>query len=225
MKPSIQNEHGQALAHLRAMAQEYSLNQLRVAELFGASSAEMTAWFEDPSRAPADTAKRVAKIGRCLHINSARAWSERVRLSSGMELLFDNTLSVVAISKSARVFDLDDGTGDMEVPEALLIGRHYNDLLPNPGANLLSTGGRGLSDLAKLGFFEGRVSSISYSAEICFGAATIHGIWQAWPVITPDLGIIGHARRHPVFDKRPTLKVPGMRLAWTEIAFAGGAPN
>jgi transcriptional regulator with XRE-family HTH domain len=110
-------------------------------------------------------------------LTSKKNWIERVSRASGLELLIDRKLEILAASNSVAAA-ADTQPNKMK-------GKPFAKYLPAKRP-------KHVDKAAEDGFFDGAFARISYATEINLGPATYYTNTDVWPVLTTDAGILMH---------------------------------
>jgi transcriptional regulator with XRE-family HTH domain len=161
----------------------HGLTQGELAERLNVSQQTVSRWEAGQQVPdPRSQATLRAVLGEA-DLSAKKNWIERVRRSSGIEVLIDANLALLSVSEPlAHAIDT--------TPERL-IGKPYAKMLPADRP-------RHVEKAVQDGFFQGAFSRLSYCAQINFGHLTYNTKSDIWPVATPDAGILMHVVITPV---------------------------
>lgn len=202
------------LAQLRS---DHALTSERIAGLLGEQPGAVTGWEAGHTQASEDAMAKIQHLAGRLNFASQQRWKERVTRAHGLETLIGRDLRILAVSAGVLV-ETDPSSGrQLSFPREYFLGKSCNELLPTLDCNLILTHGAGFNDLDAVGLFDGRVRCVRYSAELNYGRFARVGVYEFWPVETVDAGIVAHHLCHPHTDQKPTLRVPGVVVHWSEI--------
>jgi len=205
---------GALLAQLRS---DHVLTIDRIAGLLGEQPGIVAGWEAGRAQVPEHATAKIEHLAGRLNFASLQSWKERVTRAHGLETLIGRDLRILAVSAAVLVETDAPGGRQLTFPRESFLGKHCNDLLPTLDCNLILSHGAGFNDLDAVGLFDGRVRCVRYSAELNYGPFARIGVYEFWPVETVDAGIVAHHLCHPHAEQKPTLRVPGVVVHWSEI--------
>lgn len=188
----------------------HDLTQDQLAEKLNVSQQTVSRWEAGQQIPdPRSQAALRAVLGES-DLQSVKAWTERVRRSSGYEVLLDTSLKIVAISRSiSDSFDI--------LPEACA-GRPIADYFPKDRPKFME-------QAQERGFFEGALSGVHYTVTVDEGTRSVFFDVNLWPAMTSDMGIFMHLVCVPMMgvQRRGRDGIEVTKVRFEENDFVGNA--
>ena len=175
----------------------HNLTQEDLAARLNVSQQTVSRW-EAGQQVPDATSQAVLKqvLGEA-DFGSKKLLIERVRQSSGCNLLLNSNAVVVAASGAVASAINRDSSREIEV-------LHLDEILPLPRPGTVEMA-------ARAGLFDGRLMSVSFTCELGFATGTQFIFTEIWPALTHDGEIFAHAVMH-LQEHRPGQGEPGTRV-------------
>jgi DNA-binding transcriptional regulator YiaG len=190
------------IAHYRV---RHKLTQAQFAENLNVTQQTVSRWESGKQTPDPETQQLLRSVVGLTSLSTKAAWQQRVKLSWGMEALFDKGWRCLAVSE--RMLEIAGVSADM------LIGRALTDL---PGIKTHA------AILGQMPFFDGGIRVLKARAQFRLSSTRFAGDVELWPILTSGDEIVAHVVAHATTNPKADWTFSGVRVLTFQAVMIDG---